>query len=91
MFDASPDHDAIVFCRDNGDNQPFDTPETARNYFDLLIRAAEHSHKPHYLLHTRPGVMDRTLVAYLRARGIAVVSGIREGLGAIDGLARNTG
>jgi acyl-CoA synthetase (NDP forming) len=91
LFDASPDHDVIVFCRDNGDDQPFDTPETARNYFDLLIRAAERSHKPHYLLQTRPGVMDRTLVAYLRARGIAVVGGIREGLGAIGRLARNTG
>jgi acyl-CoA synthetase (NDP forming) len=91
LFDASPDHDAIVFCRDNLDGQPFDMPEVARNYLDLLVRAAERSAKPHYLLNTRPGVMDRALTAYLREHGVAVVGGIREGLGAIDRLARNAG
>jgi acyl-CoA synthetase (NDP forming) len=91
LFDASPDHDAIVMCRDNFDGQPFDRPETARAYFDLFIRAAEQSRKPHYLLATRPGLIDRTFVAYLREHGIAVVSGLREGLGAIDRLARNSG
>jgi acyl-CoA synthetase (NDP forming) len=89
LFDASPDHDAIVFCRDNCDNQPFEMPELARTYLELFVRAAERSRKPHYLLSTRPGVMDRTVVAYLREHGIAVVGGIREGLGAIDRLARN--
>ena len=88
VFDNSAEHDAIVFCRDNCDGQPFDTPETARGYLDLLIRAAERSRKPHYLLHSHPGVMDRTLVAYLREHGIAVLGGLREGLGAIDRLAR---
>jgi acyl-CoA synthetase (NDP forming) len=90
LFDASPDHDAIVMCRDNFDGQPFDRPETARAYFELFIRAAEQSRKPHYLLATRPGLIDRTFVAYLREHGIAVVSGLREGLGAIDRLARNS-
>jgi acetate---CoA ligase (ADP-forming) len=89
LFDASPDHDAIVFCRDNFDGQPFDQPGTALAYLDLFIQAAERSAKPHYLMTTRPGIMDRTLVAYLREHGIATVSGIREGLGAIDRLARN--
>ncbi len=79
----------IVFCRDNLDGQPFDTPDAARNYLDLFIAAAERSHKPHYLLNTRPGAMDRALVAQLRQRGIATVGGIREGLGAIDRLARD--
>jgi acyl-CoA synthetase (NDP forming) len=87
LFNASPDHDAVVFCRD--DDQPFDMPETARTYLDLFVRAAEHSEKPHYLLNTRPGVMDRALVAYLREHGVAVVGGIREGLGAINRLARH--
>jgi len=35
--------------------------------------------------------MDRALVAQLRDRGIAVVGGLREGLSAIDRLARLTG
>ena len=89
LFDASPDHDVIVFCRDNLDGQPFDMPDTARNYLDLFVAAAERSRKPHYLLNTRPGAMDRALVAYLRQRGVATVGGIREGLGAIDRVARN--
>jgi len=91
LFDASPDHDAIVFCRDNYDDQPFDMPETARTYLDLFVRSAEQSRKPHYLLNTRPGIMDWALVAYLREHRVAVVGGIREGLSAIDRLARNAG
>ena len=88
LFDASPDHDIVVLCRDNYDDQPFESPELARTYLDLFIQAAARSRKPHYLLHTRPGVMDRTQTAQLRAAGIPIVGGIREGLGAIDRLAR---
>jgi acyl-CoA synthetase (NDP forming) len=89
LFDHSPDHDIVVFCRDNSDNQPFEMPEVPRAYLELFVRAAATSRKPHYLLHTRPGVMNREQVAYLRAAGIAVVGGLREGLVAIDRLARN--
>jgi len=88
VLEPSADHDIIVFCRDNSDDQPFDTPELAWTYLELFTRAAASSSKPHYLLHTRPGVMNQAQVAHLRAAGIAVVGGIREGLGAIDRLAR---
>jgi acetate---CoA ligase (ADP-forming) len=87
LFDASPEHDAVVFCRDNGDGQPFDTPELARRYLALFADAAARSRKPHFLLATRPGVMDRAQAALLRANGIPVVGGLREGLVAIDRLA----
>ena len=87
LFDASPLHDAIVFCRDNFDGQPFDFPESAQAYIEMFASAAEQSRKPHYLLATRPGIMDRALVAHLRAHGVAVLGGFREGLGAIDQLA----
>jgi hypothetical protein len=90
LFDASPD-DIVVFCRDNSDDPAFDTPELVGTYIDLFTRAAAHSGKPHYLLHSRPGVMDRALVAQLREHGIGVVGGLREGLLAIDRLARLTG
>src|ERR1700720_3487724 len=97
----SPSH---LFCRSaisrsfcvfsltigNCDDPAFDTPELVRRYIDLFTRAAAQSRKPHYLLHSRPGVMDRALVAQLRERGIAVASGLREGLSAIDRLARLT-
>ena len=88
VFDASPDHDVVVFCRDNCDGQPFEMPETGWAYLELFERAAAGSSKPHYLLHTRSGLMNREQVAHLRQAGIAVVGGIREGLGAIDRLAR---
>jgi hypothetical protein len=88
---TSPDHDIVVFCRDNSDDPAFDTPELVRTYIDLFTRAAAQTRKPHYLLHSRPGVMDRALVAQLREHGIGVVGGLREGLSAIDRLARLTG
>jgi acyl-CoA synthetase (NDP forming) len=88
LFEASPGHDAVVFCRDNSDGQPFETPELGRRYIELLAQAAAAGRKPYYLLHTRPGSMDRAQAARLREQGIAVVGGIREGLGAIDRLAR---
>jgi len=86
-FDRSPDHDIVVFCRDNCDGQPFESPEVGWAYLELFERAAASSSKPHYLLHTRPGLMNREQVAHLRNAGIAVVGGLREGLGAIDRLA----
>ena len=85
---ASPDHDAVVFLRDNGDAQPMDQPETALNYLKQFGRAAAASDKPHYLLHSRAGRIDPAHVDCLREAGIAIVTGIREGLGAIDKLAR---
>jgi acyl-CoA synthetase (NDP forming) len=88
LFDASPEHDIVVFCRDGCDGQPFDQPDLARTYLDLFAAAAAKSKKPHFLLGTRPGVMDSTQVAQLRARGIPAVGGLREGLAAIDRLAR---
>jgi acetate---CoA ligase (ADP-forming) len=89
VFDTSPDHDIVVFCRDNCDDQPFEAPEFGWTYLELFERAAASSSKPHYLLHTRPGIMNRQQVAHLRKAGISVVGGIREGLGAIDRLANN--
>lgn len=87
-FHASPEHDAVVFCRDNAAGQPMDQPETALNYLQQFARAAAASDKPHYLLHTRAGGIDPAHVACLREAGIPIVEGIREGLGAIDKLAR---
>ncbi|MBV8120418.1 MAG: hypothetical protein JO081_10855, partial [Alphaproteobacteria bacterium] len=88
LFDASADHDIIVFCRDGCDGQPFDQPDLARTYYDHFATAAARSAKPHFVLHTRPGVMDRIQITHLRELGIPVVGGLREGLVAIDGLAR---
>ena len=88
VLDASADHDIIALCRDNCDGQPFDTPELARTYLELFAAAAATSAKPHFLLHTRPGIMDRAQIAWLRTLGVPVVGGLGEGLVAIDRLAR---
>jgi hypothetical protein len=85
---GSPDHDAVVFCRDHCAGQPMDVPESALNYLRQFARAAQASDKPHYLLHTRSGSMDRAHIGLLREAGIPVIAGIREGLGAVDKLAR---
>ena len=74
---SSPDHDAIVFCRDNCAGQPMDQPETALNYLKQFARAAAASDKPHYLLHTRSGQIDPSHVACLGDAGIPIVAGIR--------------
>ena len=84
----SPDHDAVVFCRDYRADQPMDMPESQLAYLQQFARASAASAKPHYLLHTRSGFMDRSHVDYLREAGIPVIAGIREGLGAVDKLAR---
>ena len=85
---ASPDHDAVILLRDNGIDQPMDQPELALTYLTQFARAAAASDKPHYLLHTRAGRIDPAHIACLREAGIPIVTGIREGLGAIDKLAR---
>src|SRR5207247_1619852 len=73
---SSPDHDCVVFCRDNYLGQPMDIPDTALNYLTQFACAAAASDKPHYLLHTRAGQIDPAHVALLRAAGIPIVAGI---------------
>jgi hypothetical protein len=90
-LESIPEHDCVVFCRDNCVGQPMDVPGTALNYLAQFARAAAASGKPHYLLHTRAGQIDPAHVACLRSAGIPIVAGIREGLGAIDKLARWSG
>ena len=40
LFDASPDHDIVVFCRDNSEDAAFDKPDLVRTYLDLFTDAA---------------------------------------------------
>jgi acyl-CoA synthetase (NDP forming) len=87
-FQASPDHDAVVFSRDNGIGQPMDQPELALGYLRQFAGLAAAGDKPHYLLHTRAGQLDPAHVSILRESGIPIVCGVREGLGAIDKLGR---
>jgi acyl-CoA synthetase (NDP forming) len=87
-LNANSDHDAIVICQDNFENQPMVNPERLLDEAQLLVDAAAQSDKPHYFMNTRPGVMNLTQVSYLAAHGIPQIGGTRQGLGAIDRVAR---
>src|SRR5262249_54469199 len=51
---------------------------------------AARSGKPFYYMTTRSGIFRRDVLAFLRERGIPIVGGTRQGLGALDRLARWT-
>jgi acetate---CoA ligase (ADP-forming) len=87
-LDAAPAIDAIAFCSDSHDEAPMGRADRALGYSRLLGDAAARSRKPHYLMNMRPGVMRREQVSYLARLGIATIGGTRQGLGAIDHLAR---
>jgi acyl-CoA synthetase (NDP forming) len=80
--------DAIAFCSDSFDDAPMGRADRALGYSRLLVAAAARSAKPHYQMNMRPGVMRREQVRFLAEHGIATIGGTRQGLGAIDHLAR---
>jgi acyl-CoA synthetase (NDP forming) len=83
--------DAIVFCSsDSMDNQALGRPGREEDYARLFAEASEKSSKPHYLMTVRPGIMHRGQVQILAEAGVPVIGGTRQGLGAIDRLARWT-
>jgi acetate---CoA ligase (ADP-forming) len=80
--------DAIAFCSDSYDDAPMGRADRALGYSRLLVAAAARSSKPFYQMNMRPGVMRREQVSFLAEHGIASIGGTRQGLGAIDRLAR---
>ena len=80
--------DAIAFCSDSYDDAPMGRADRALGYSRLLVAAAARSSKPFYQMNMRPGVMRREQVRFLAEHGIATIGGTRQGLGAIDHLAR---
>jgi acyl-CoA synthetase (NDP forming) len=89
VLGQAPEIDAVVWCTDSADASPMGTPERFMTYARMLGEAAEGSAKPFYLMGTRPGIFRRDQHEYLRARGVAMVGGTRQGLRAIDRLARS--
>ena len=88
VLGADPGYDAVTFCSDSFDDQPFGTPERLMAYARLLADGAARSAKPFYYMTTRSGIFRRDVLAFLREHGIPVIGGTRQGLGAIDRLAR---
>ncbi len=84
---ASDDTDVVVFPNDASDGQPMGGSGFSEGFTPLLAASAAASHKPHYQLNTRPGLMHSRQVAVLAAGGGATLGGLRQGLSAIARLA----
>ena len=86
---ADPAIDAVVWCTDSADASPLGTPERFMTYAAMLVEGAKGSTKPFYLMGTRPSIFRRDQHELLSAQGIALIGGTRQGLRAIDRLARH--
>jgi acetate---CoA ligase (ADP-forming) len=85
---GSGNRDAIVVANDASDDPPAGNIERATNYARVVQASAAQSEIPHFVLMTRTGVMNTKAARMLAESGVAVISGIRQGLGAINALAR---
>ncbi|HTY77443.1 MAG TPA: acetate--CoA ligase family protein [Candidatus Bathyarchaeia archaeon] len=87
LLGADPTFDVVTFCSDSFDDQPYGTPERLMAYARILADGAAASSKPFYYLTTRPGIFRMDVFEFLRERGIPLIGGTRQGLGAIDRMA----
>jgi acyl-CoA synthetase (NDP forming) len=88
VLGADPDVDVVVFCSDGIDDSPIGSAPRLLEYARHLAEGTKASSKPHYFMTTRPGVFRRDQLALLRGHGMTIVGGTRQGLGALDRLAR---
>ena len=79
---------AIVYCADTGNDGQLGHPGRVLENVKMLVEAAQRSHRPHYLMSSRPGVMNLRQAKALREAGLVQIGGTRQGLGAIDRVAR---
>lgn len=79
-----PGIDAVVLVSDTNDGQPM----TPTRYTDILQAASERSEKPFYFMNTRFGLMRMETVQKFRGTGVGMLTGLRQGLGAIGRLGR---
>jgi acyl-CoA synthetase (NDP forming) len=87
-LDVDPACNAIIMCSDGADGNPMGSADRSRNHARVLAEAAAKSKKPHYIMGTRPGVLQKAQVEQLRKHGIPVLGGARQGLGAVAKLGR---
>ena len=79
---------AIVYCADTGNEGQLGHPGRVLENVNMLVESARRSHKPHYLMSSRPGVMNLQQARALRETGLVQIGGTRQGLGAIDRVGR---
>ena len=88
VVDKSERIDAIVYCADTSNEGHLGDPARAIENVQMLIDAAKDSHKPYYLMSSRPGVMNTRQAKALREAGLVQIGGTRQGVGAIDRVGR---
>ena len=88
VLGADPDVDVVTFCSDGLDDSPIGSAARLLEYARHLAEGSKASTKPFYFMTTRSGVFRRDQLALLREYGITIVGGTRQGLGAVDRLAR---
>src|SRR6266446_3104581 len=88
VLGRDPGYDAVALCSESYDDQPIGAPARLLEYARILAEAAKGSAKPFYYMTARSGIFRRDQAALLREHGISVIGGTRQGLGAVDRLAR---
>ena len=88
VVDNSKRIDAIVYCADTSNEGHLGHPGRILENVRMLADAAKGSHKPYYLMSSRPGVMNSQQAKALREAGLVQIGGTRQGLGAIDRVGR---
>src|SRR5262245_16838657 len=88
VVDNSERIDAIVYCADTSNEGQLGHPGRIMENVKMLADAAKGSRKPYYLMSSRPGVMNSQQAKALREAGLVQIGGTRQGLAAIDRVAR---
>src|SRR5207249_2808774 len=88
VVDNSEQIDAICYCADTSNEGHLGHPGRVLENVKMLADAAKGSSKPYYLMSSRPGVMNAQQAKALRDAGLVQIGGTRQGLGAIDRIAR---
>ena len=84
VLEDEPDVDSIVMVSDSRD----DSPMVPTQYTQYLAETARRTAKPCYFMNTRPGLFRQEFADALRLAGVPTIGGARQGLGAVDRLAR---
>ncbi len=84
VLEDEPDVDSIVLVSDSRD----DSPMVPTQYTQYLAETAQRTTKPCYFMNTRPGLFRQEFADALHVAGVPTIGGARQGLGAVDRLAR---
>src|SRR5262249_43894324 len=88
VVDKSDAIAAICYCADTGNEAQLGHPGRVLENAKMLIEAFRKSRKPYYLMSSRAGYMNGVQVKALREAGLVQIGGTRQGLGALDRVAR---